>query len=41
MNLQKNNTKYNSEGRAVISKDDEWLDETEQDDLYKELNQKK
>ena len=37
----KNKTKYNNEGRTVISKDDEWLVETEWDDLYKELNQKK
>ncbi len=37
----KNNTKYNNEGRAVISKNDEWADETEWDVLYKELNQKK
>lgn len=27
----RNNTKYNSEGRAVISSDDEWLEETEWD----------
>lgn len=37
----KNNTKYNNEGRAVISKNDEWLNEKEWDDLFKELNQKK
>lgn len=37
----KNNTKYNSEGRVVISKNDEWLNEKEWDNLYKELNQKK
>ena len=37
----KNNTKYNNEGRTVISKNDEWLNEKEWDDLFKELNQKK
>lgn len=30
----RNNTKYNSEGRAVISSDDEWLAETEWDEMY-------
>lgn len=30
----RNNTKYNSEGRAVISNDDEWLAETEWDEMY-------
>ena len=29
-----NNTTYNKEGRAVISKDDEWVSETEWDDMF-------
>ena len=36
--LAKQNTKYNEEGQAVLSKDDPWRDETEWDILYKELS---
>ncbi len=36
----RNNTKYNNEGRAIISKDDEWVKETEWDNLFKELKNK-
>ena len=32
-----NNTKYNSEGKAVISKDDEWANETEWDDVFEQM----
>lgn len=35
--MAEKNTTYNSEGRAVIKKDDEWRNETEWDDLYKKL----
>lgn len=28
------NTKYNDEGKAVISSDDEWAEETEWDDMF-------
>lgn len=35
--LATNNIKYDSEGRAVISPDDEWRTEEEWDELYKEL----
>lgn len=35
--LAMNNTTYNSEGRAVISKDDEWAKETEWDDVYAQM----
>lgn len=28
------NTKYNQQGRPVISKDDEWNNESEWDDLF-------
>ena len=31
------NTKYNKDGRAVISKDDTWFNEDEWDEHYKEL----
>ena len=32
--LATENTKYNSDGKAVVSKDDEWRDELEWDDMY-------
>lgn len=35
--LARKNTLYNEDGRAVIPKDDEWLEETEWDDLFEEL----
>jgi hypothetical protein len=38
------NTKYNSEGKAVVTKDDEWNDETEWDEVFEqklEMCQKK
>ena len=28
------NTKYNEQGHPVVSKDDEWMDEPEWDDLF-------
>lgn len=31
------NTKYNEQGRPVISKDDEWVNESEWDDLFELL----
>ena len=34
------NTKFNEDGRAVIPKGDEWLEETEWDDLFEELKKK-
>lgn len=37
--LAMNNTKYNSEGKAVISKDDEWAEETGWDDMIGNLHQ--
>ncbi len=33
----KNNATYNEKGQVVITKDDEWRNEKEWDDLYKEL----
>lgn len=35
------NTKYNEDRKAVISKDDEWLEETEWDELYEELRKER
>lgn len=35
--LARSNTKYNSDGRAVISKDDEWAEETEWDDMFHQM----
>lgn len=35
------NTKYNEQGRPVISRDDEWADESEWDDLFQLLVNKK
>lgn len=35
--LAMNNTKYNSEGKAVVELDDEWRDETEWDDMYEQM----
>lgn len=32
-----NNTKYNEDGKPVISKDDEWVSETEWDDIFKQM----
>lgn len=31
------NTKYNSEGKAVIEKDDDWRNETEWDSIYEQM----
>ncbi len=39
--LAMKNTRYNEDGRAVISKDDEWLEETEWDELYEELKKER
>ena len=35
------NTKYNDNGKAIISKDDDWVNESEWDDLYKQLKKEK
>lgn len=39
--LAMNNTKYNSEGKAVISKDDEWAQETEWDDMFEQMKKER
>ena len=35
------NTKYNKQGHPVITKDDEWAEESEWDDLFELLSQKR
>ena len=35
------NTKYNSEGKAVISSDDEWVEETEWDDMFEQIKKER
>lgn len=39
--LAKENTKYNNEGKAVISSDDEWVDEAEWDDIFEQMKKEK
>ena len=34
------NTKYNTEGKAVISSDDEWIEETEWDDMFEQMKKR-
>ena len=35
------NTKYNKQGHPVITKDDEWAEESESDDLFELLSHSK
>lgn len=35
------NTKYNADGKAVISSDDEWIDESEWDEIYEQMKKEK
>ncbi len=35
------NTIYNSDGKAVISKDDEWVEETEWDDMFEQMKRER
>ena len=35
------NTKYNKQGRPVISENDEWMDESEWDDVFEILKKQK
>jgi addiction module RelB/DinJ family antitoxin len=39
--LAMKNTIYDSEGRAVIAKNDEWREETEWDDIYTQMKEEK
>lgn len=40
MDIANINTKKNQDGLTVISKDDPWREETEWDELYKDLTKK-
>lgn len=35
------NTKYNVEGKAVISSNDEWIEETEWDDMFEQMKKER
>lgn len=35
------NTKYNKEGRAVISSSDDWIEESEWDDMFEQMKGEK
>lgn len=35
------NTQYNNAGKAVISVDDEWADETEWDDMFEQMKRER
>lgn len=35
------NTTYNSEGKAVISEDDEWVNEHEWDDMFEQIKKER
>lgn len=39
--LAMKNTKYNSDGKVVISQDDEWAKETEWDDLFDQMKKER
>ena len=39
--LAMRNTNYNNEGKAVISTDDEWNDETEWDDMFEQMKKER
>ena len=38
--LAMENTKYNKDGKATISSDDDWVNEPEWDDMYTQMKQK-
>lgn len=35
------NTKYNEKGKAIIAKDDDWKEETEWDEIFKEMKKER
>ncbi len=39
--LAMQNTNYNQKGKAVISSDDEWKDETEWDDMFEQMKKER
>lgn len=39
--LAMKNTKYNQDGKAVISKNDEWREESEWEDLFEQMKKER
>jgi len=39
--LAMKNTKYNSDGKTVVSKNDEWKDETEWEEIFKQMKKER
>lgn len=39
--LAMKNTKYNTNGKAVLSMDDEWRNESEWDDLFEQMKKER
>jgi len=39
--LAMNNTKYNAQGKAVVSENDEWAKETEWDDMFEQMKEER
>ena len=39
--LAMKNTKYNSEGKAIVELDDEWRDETEWDAMFEQMSKER
>lgn len=39
--LAMKNTNYNSDGKATISSDDEWNDESEWDDMFEQMKKER
>ena len=39
--LAMENTKYNKDGKATISSEDDWVNESEWDDIYKQMKQER
>ncbi len=39
--LAMKNTKYNTEGKAIISADDEWANESEWDDMFQQIKKER
>lgn len=39
--LAMNNTKYNEEGKAILSSDDEWTNESEWDSMFEQMKKER
>lgn len=39
--MASDNTKYNADGKAVISENDEWHDEKEWDEVFEQMQKKR